>query len=154
MEIIGIILGAVALVLAIYAVVSVNQLRGQMRGAMPAGAAVTRSADNAWITVRLVKHPSVTDRGAVSQDYRFYITNEGGMPAHNVNFEIIDGMHLVFKNEYDEKLPCPMLNPGDSIVLCSSIGIGTPKIIETAVNWLNPDGSMGVADYPISKDLK
>jgi hypothetical protein len=154
MGFLGVLLGGAALVVAIYALVSVTQLRSQLGGGTTAPAGVIRSSDNAWITVRLVKHPSVTDRGAVSQDYRFYITNEGGVSAHNINVEVTDGEQLLFKQETDEKLPCPILNPGDSIVLCSRIGIGSPRVIETAVNWLNPDGSMGVAEYPLTKELK
>ncbi len=118
----------------------------------PSHAEILADAGRAELSVALVKHPSVTDLGKVSQDFRIWITNDSSrVPAFNVNIQLDLPEPVLFKKEVDEKLPCRELAPGKSLELCTRISLSTPKQFVARVVWQNPNGTGESEDYLLDR---
>ena len=73
--------------------------------------------------------------------YRITLTNIGGAPARNVDFEFEfrDGQHDPIPDiERKEKLPVPELAPGKSCPLMAAFTMGNYPPFDLLVTWLDP----------------
>lgn len=76
-----------------------------------------------------------------SNAYRITLTNIGGAPARNVDFEFEfrDGQHDPIPDiERKEKLPVPELAPGKSCPLMAGFTMGNYPPFDLLVTWLDP----------------
>ena len=149
---IDIVMSAVALVFSTIALVI--SLRNRQRPS-PSSTENEQAAPTpgAQLMVNLVKMPSVLEHGAVSQDYRFWISNIGTGPALDVTFKVELDEDVLFQQEYNEKFPVAVMQPGDRIELCSRIGIDTPREFRTLVHWDDGSGFESVQEFWISKEI-
>jgi hypothetical protein len=81
----------------------------------------------------------------------FVLTNEGPAAAKQVGFELIDCPDSpLVKGDYDQKLPVPILQPGQRLRLIAAIHMGSPTTYTARVTWTNPDGFTTSDDYFLS----
>lgn len=79
------------------------------------------------------------------KDYKFIITNRGGVPAQDVRFELElkEGKSSpLVTGDYDEKIPIPELAPGGRCPLFAALTFGTGTAFQARWSWRNPDGSV------------
>ncbi len=83
-------------------------------------------------------------------EYKFVISNHGGVEANDVNFHIEGEDNPLIPNEYEQRIPIKSLKPGKSVKLIASFTLNSPREYNTFVRWLNPDGSQGKEEYYVS----
>jgi len=80
--------------------------------------------------------------GGDYQDYKFVITNWGRVPAHDVKFDLdLKGRISPLANDYDDKIPVPVLAPGSRCPLSAALTFGTGTTFQARWSWYNPDGT-------------
>ncbi len=74
--------------------------------------------------------------------YKFFLTNISEQPARNVSFKL----HLqegtstpLIESELEEKLPIPVLEPGNSVSFFAALSSGTAFAYNVEISWVNPD---------------
>lgn len=85
-------------------------------------------------------------------DFRFVLSNQGAAPATNVAFQIAKGSpdDPLVRNECQQKLPHPKLEPGQSFTLIAARHMGSAMTYATHITWQNSDGSSGARDAQVS----
>jgi hypothetical protein len=77
-------------------------------------------------------------------EFKFFITNWGTVPAHDVTFDLEledDKRSPLVSGDYDEKIPIRELAPGSRVPLWAAITMGMGTSFPTRWTWRNPDGS-------------
>lgn len=76
-------------------------------------------------------------------EYKFVISNQGNAKAKNIYFELDSNCkdNPLVKGDYEEKIPIPSLNPGNSVDLIAAICMGSEMKYNIIVKWDNPDGT-------------
>jgi len=148
MEALSLLVSVIALGVSVFALVTAMKNKG-------GGTTVVEQerpplVHGAQLCVNLIKMPSETGHGSISQDYRFWITNVGTGAAQNVSFAVDLQPDVLFQNEVDEKMPVPIMGPGERLELCTRIGLGTPKEIRTMVYWDDADGLEHAQEFWVS----
>jgi hypothetical protein len=85
-------------------------------------------------------------------DFRFVLSNRGGAPATDVNFEIAKDSpdDPLVRNECERKLPYRKLEPGQSFTLIAAFDTGSAMKYATLLTWHNPDGSTTSRDADVA----
>lgn len=93
--------------------------------------------------------PEIVNEGG--HKYAFHITNVSGVPARDVNFELIECERSpLLRGDYDEKLPAACLAPGGRIRLIAAITMGSPRVFRGKVSWRNLDDTTAQQEYTLS----
>ncbi|EOD9428715.1 TPA: hypothetical protein P0E26_005032 [Vibrio harveyi] len=74
--------------------------------------------------------------------YKFHLTNTSEQPAKNVSFRLHlqDGTYSpLIESELEEKLPIPVLEPGNSITFIAALSSDTAFAYNVELSWTNPD---------------
>lgn len=77
-------------------------------------------------------------------EFKFFITNWGSVPAHNVTFDLeleAEKRSPLVKGDYDEKIPIQELGPGNRVPLWAAITMGMGTSFPARWSWRNPDGT-------------
>ena len=82
--------------------------------------------------------------------YWFEISNGGGAAAFDVNFEVIGRDTPFVAGDAESKLPCRVLEPGQTLALAIVVRAAGATRYETRLTWKNPDGSSGLLSSVVS----
>lgn len=77
-------------------------------------------------------------------EFKFFITNWGGVPARHVTFDLeleAGRRSPLVKGDYDEKIPIRELGPGNRVPLWAAITMGMGTSFPARWSWRNPDGT-------------
>ena len=79
-----------------------------------------------------------------SPNYRIVITNWGSAPARDVRLEVVSlrGPKPILRDDYEQKLPIPVLAVGGQCSLLTAVTFGTGSVFNASWQWLDPDGSL------------
>lgn len=155
-NVISFLLSLAALAVALVALVLARRAnsRSAAGGATPTTVMPPPDPRRAQLRVNLVKYPSITTGGSVALDYRFWISNDGPVPAANVQFEVDTPEPLLVEEETAKRLPYAQLAAGENFILCSRVSLRSPKVFRTLVGWQNPDGEESVKEFWISRETE
>jgi len=88
----------------------------------------------------------VADLTKFGSDWYFTITNQGPAPARSVNFELVDCADSpLVEGDYEQKVPIPLLQPGQTTRLLAALHQGSPTRYNAKVSRTNTDG-LGVCE--------
>jgi hypothetical protein len=103
-----------------------------------------RAESKADVTVDLVR--------VGRTDWRFVVSNRGGVPATEVNFTIAETSadNPLVRSECEQKLPFPKLEPGQSFTLHAAPHLRSAMQYPVRLTWRNPDGGSDQRDVHVA----
>lgn len=94
---------------------------------------------------RGVERPEADVRVTLEDDCNcqwFIVANQGTGDAREVRFEIsADRSSPLIQDDYDEKVPVPVLRPGNHVRVMAAITKDTGTVFHAHWRWLEADGS-------------
>lgn len=85
---------------------------------------------------------------------KFIVENMGPAKATEIFFSLSDegGHNPLVKNDFNTKIPFPLLNPGEDYFLLARFPLSvTQMIYDINLSWHNEDGSRGVKTFSVSR---
>lgn len=152
-ELLALLLALVAVVISAISLIRTGKLQRQQSRLNEVTEELSRKQLELITKEEAVKEQAlvIADLEGYGSDWRFVITNEGLSPAENVEFELIDcPKSPLVTGDYNEKLPIPMLQPGQTVRLIAAIAQGNSLTYTARVSWTDSDGTRKKKEYFLS----